>query len=65
MKYVIRIIQVSTLFGGAEFLAMLLFGDLKASAQPVAFGAVCASPILSGVLGILERKISKHKKTNC
>ncbi len=65
MKYVIRIIQVSTLFGGVEFLAMLLFGDLKASVQPVAFGAVCASLILSGVLGILERKISKHKKTSC
>lgn len=65
MKYVIRIIQVSTLLGGAEFLVMLLIGDLKASVQPVVFGAVCASLILSGVLGIIDRKISKHKRTSC
>lgn len=64
MKYVIRILQVSTLLGGAEFLALLLFGDLKESVQPVVFGAVCASLIFAGVLGILDRKISKQKKTN-
>ena len=65
MKYVIRVIQVSILLGGAEFLAMLLFGDLKESVQPVVFGAVCASLILAGVLGILDRKIRKHKGTSC
>lgn len=64
MKYVIRILQVSTLLGGAEFLALLLFGDLKESVQPVVLGAVCASLIFAGVLGILDRKISKQKKTN-
>lgn len=65
MKYVIRVIQVSTLFGGAEFLALLLFGDLKESVQPVVLGAVCVSLILAGVLGILDRKISKHKGESC
>lgn len=65
MKYVLRVIQVSTLLGGAEFLALLLFGDLKESVQPVVLGAVCASLIIAGVLGILDRKISKHRKTNC
>ena len=39
MKYVIRIIQVSTLLGGVEFMVMLLWGDLTESVKPVVLGA--------------------------
>ena len=40
MKYIIRIIQVSTLLGGAEFMLMLLFGDLTESVKPIVLGAI-------------------------
>ena len=63
MKYVIRIIQASTLLGGVEFMVMLLFGDLTESVQPVVLGAILASLIISGVLGIIDRKlVSKRNK---
>lgn len=61
MKYIIRIIQVSTLLGGAEFIVMLLFGDLTESVKPVALGAVLASLILSGVLDIIDRKLASKR----
>lgn len=59
MKYVIRIIQASVLTGGVVFLVVLLFGDLKESVKPVVLGAVLVSLIISGVLGIIDRKIRK------
>lgn len=63
MKYVIRIIQASTLLGGVEFMVMLLFGDLTESVKPVVLGAILASLIISGVLGIIDRKsVSKKNK---
>lgn len=63
MKYVIRIIQASTLLGGVEFMVMLLFGDLTESVKPVVLGAILASLIISGVLGIIDRKlVSKRNK---
>lgn len=63
MKYVIRIIQVSTLLGGAEFMVMSLFGDLTESVKPVVLAAILASLIMSGVLGIIDRKlVSKSNK---
>ena len=63
MKYVIRIIQASTLLGGVEFMAMLFFGNLTESVKPVVLGAVLASLIISGVLGIIDRKLlSKRNK---
>ena len=61
LKYIIRIIQVSTLLGGAEFIVMLLFGDLTESVKPVALGAVLASLILSGVLDIIDRKLASKR----
>lgn len=63
MKYVIRIIQASTLLGGVEFMVMLLLGDLTESVKPVVLGAILASLIISGVLGIIDRKlVSKRNK---
>ena len=63
MKYVIRIIQASTLLGGVESMAMLFFGNLTESVKPVVSGAVLASLIISGVLGIIDRKLlSKRNK---
>ena len=63
MKYIIRIIQVSTLLGGAEFMLMLLFGDLTESVKPVVLGAVLVSLIIFGVLDIIGRKLeSKRNK---
>lgn len=59
MKFVIRIIQASTLLSGAGFMVMLFFGDLKESVKLVVFGAVLVSLIISGVLGIIDRKIRK------
>lgn len=65
MKYVIRIIQVSTLLGGVEFMVLLLLGDLTESVKPVVLGAVLASLIISGVLGIIDRKfVSKRNKVS-
>ena len=61
MKYVIRIIQASTLLGGVEFMVMLLFGDLTESVKPVVLGAILASLIISGVLGIIDRKLVSKK----
>lgn len=61
MKYVIRIIQVSTLLGGVEFMVMLLWGDLTESVKPVVLGAVLASLIISGVLGIIDRKLANKR----
>ena len=63
MKYIIRINQVSTLLGGAEFMLMLLFGDLTESIKPVVLGAVLVSLIIFGVLDIIGRKLeSKRNK---
>lgn len=63
MNYVIRIIQASTLLGGVEFMVMLLLGDLTESVKPVVLGAILASLIISGVLGIIDRKlVSKRNK---
>ena len=63
MKYIIRIIQVSTLLGGAEFMLMLLFGDLTESIKPVVLGAVLVSLIIFGLLDIIGRKLeSKRNK---
>ena len=65
MKYVIRIIQVSTLLGGAGFMVMLLFGDLIESVKPVVLGAILVSLIISSVLGIIDRKlVSKRNKVS-
>ena len=61
MKYVIRIIQASTLLGGVEFMVMLLFGDLTESVKPVVLGAILASLIISGVLGIIDTKLVSKK----
>ena len=61
MKYVIRIIQASTLLGGVEFIVMLLFGNLTESVKPVVSGAVLASLIIAGVLGIIDRKLANKK----
>lgn len=61
MKYVIRIIQASTLLGGVEFIVMLLFGNLTESVKPVVSGAVPASLIIAGVLGIIDRKLANKK----
>ena len=41
-----RIIQVSTLLGGIEFIVMLLFGDLTERVKPVVLGAVFAGLII-------------------
>ena len=65
MKYIIRIIQVSTLLGGAEFMLMLLFGDLTESVKPVVLGAVLVSLIIFGLLDIIGRKLeSKRNKVS-
>ena len=58
MKYVIRIFQVSTLLGGAGFMVMLLFGDLIERVKPVVLGTILASLIISGILGIIDRKLA-------
>lgn len=58
MKYVIKVFQVSTLLGGAGFMVMLLFGDLIESVKPVVLGAILASLIISGVLGVIDRKLA-------
>lgn len=63
MKYVIRFFQASILLGGVEFMVMLLFGDLTESVKPAVFGAVLASLIISGVLGIIDKKlVSKRNR---
>ena len=65
MKYVIRIIQASTLLGGTGFMVMLLFGDLIESVKPVVLGAILASLIISSALGIIDRKLgSKRNKVS-
>lgn len=64
MKYIIRIIQVSTLLGGTEFMLMLLFGDLTESVKPVVLGAVLVSLIIFGVLDIIGRKL-ESKRNRC
>ena len=61
MKYIIRIIQVSTLLGGAEFMLMLLFGDLTESVKPIVLGAVSISLIISAVLDIIDRRLASKK----
>lgn len=61
MKYVIRVFQVSTLLGGAGFMVMLLFGDLIESVKPVVLGAILASLFISGVLGIIDRKLADKR----
>ena len=61
MKYIIRIIQVSTLLGGAEFMLMLLFGDLTESVKPVVLGAVLVCLIIFGVLDIIGRKLESKR----
>ena len=61
MKYVIRIIQASTLLGGTGFMVMLLFGDLIESVKPVVLGAILASLIISSVLGIIDRKLVSNR----
>lgn len=49
--------------GGVEFMVMLLFGDLTESVKPAVFGAVLASLIISGVLGIIDKKlVSKRNR---
>lgn len=63
MKYVIRFFQASILLGGVEFMVMLLFRDLTESVKPAVFGAVLASLIISGVLGIIDKKlVSKRNR---
>lgn len=62
MKYIIRIIQVSTLLGGVEFMLMLLFGDLTESVKPVVLGAVLVSLIIFGLLDIIGRKLESKRK---
>ena len=59
MKYVIRIIQAFVLLCGVAFLGVLLLGDLEEDVKPVVLGAVSVSLIISGVLGIIDRKIRK------
>lgn len=61
MKYIIRIIQVSTLLGGTAFMLMLLFGDLTESVKPVVLGAVLVSLIIFGVLDIIGRKLESKR----
>lgn len=61
MKYIIRIIQVSTLLGGTEFMLMLLFGDLTESVKPVVLGSVLVSLIIFGVLDIIGRKLESKR----
>ncbi|MCH1940332.1 hypothetical protein [Holdemania massiliensis] len=61
MKYMIRIIQVSTLLGGAEFMLMLLFGDLTESVKPLVLGTVLVSLIIFGVLDMIGRKLESKR----
>lgn len=61
MKYVIKMIQISILLGGAEFMAMLIFGNLTESVRPVVSGAVFVSLMISGVLGIIDRKLTDRR----
>lgn len=61
MKYVIRMIQISILLGGAEFMAMLIFGNLAEGVRPVVSGAVFVSLMISGVLGIIDRKLADRR----
>ena len=61
MIYIIRIIQVSTLLGGVEFMLMLFFGDLTESVKPVVLGAVLASLIIFGVLDIIDKKLASKR----
>ena len=61
MKYVIKVIQVSALLGGAEFMVLLLFGNLTESEKPVVLGAILVSLILSGVLGMIGRKLATKR----
>ena len=58
MKYIIRIIQISTLLCGVEFMLMLLLGDLIESVKPIVLGAVVTSLIISGILGIIDRSLA-------
>ena len=58
MKCIIRIIQNSTLLCGVEFMFMLLFGDLIESVKPIVLGAVVTSLIISGILGIIDRRLA-------
>ena len=47
-------------------MVMLLWGDLTESVKPVVLGAVFASLIISGVLGIIDRKLAnKRNKVSC
>lgn len=39
-------------------MVMLLFGDLIESVKPVVLGAILASLIISGVLGVIDRKLA-------
>ena len=57
MKSVLRLLQASTLFGGAEFMALLLWGDLTESVKPVVLEAVLASLMIAGALGTIDRKL--------
>lgn len=62
MKYIIRIIRVSTLLGGAGFMLMLLFGDLTESVKPIVLGAVSISLIISAVLDMIDRRLASKKR---
>ena len=39
---------------------MLLLGDLIESAKPMVLGGVAASLIISGVLGIIDRRLASN-----
>ena len=46
-------------------MALLLFEDLAEGVKPVVLGAVLADLIISGVLGIIDRKyVSKRNKVS-
>lgn len=61
MKCIFRIVQISTLIGGAEFMLMLLFGNLIESVKPIVLGAICISLIISGLLNIVDRRLTAQK----
>lgn len=58
----LRIIQVSTLLGGIEFMTMPLFGNLAESAKPVVSGTVLAKKQGAGrfILIMLKKYIRKY-----
>ena len=39
-------------------MVMLLFGDLIERVKPVVLGTILASLIISGILGIIDRKLA-------